>query len=88
MQERWTPIGWPRWGASYGGYLTAWAVATGELFRGGIVITGISKLHSCRGTANNGPFYEFLCLGAPRDQRGRIVDFLAELLSGRPELLG
>lgn len=62
-------------GASYGGYLTAWAVATGELFRGGIVIAGISNLQSCWGTANNGPFYEFLCLGEPRDQR--------ELYAGR-----
>jgi dipeptidyl aminopeptidase/acylaminoacyl peptidase len=61
-------------GASYGGYLTAWAVARGEVFRGGIVIAGISNLHSCWGTANNPPFYEFLCLGAPSAQRERYAD--------------
>ena len=55
-------------GASYGGYLTAWAVARGEGFRGGIVIAGISNLQSCWGTANNPPFYEFLCGGAPQQR--------------------
>jgi dipeptidyl aminopeptidase/acylaminoacyl peptidase len=58
-------------GASYGGYLTAWAVARGERFRGGIVIAGISNLQSCWGTANNTPFYEFLCDGAPHEQPER-----------------
>ncbi len=52
-------------GASYGGYLAAWAVAHGEVFRGGIVIAGISNLQSCWATANNAPFYEFLCAGTP-----------------------
>jgi dipeptidyl aminopeptidase/acylaminoacyl peptidase len=56
-------------GASYGGYLTAWAVARGETFRGGIVIAGIANLTSCWGTANNAPFYEFLCLDAPNAAR-------------------
>ena len=55
-------------GASYGGYLTAWAVASGDRFRGGIVIAGISNLQSCWGTANNAPFYEFLCGGTPQEQ--------------------
>ena len=36
-------------GASYGGYLTAWAVARGERFRGGVVIAGISNLLSSWG---------------------------------------
>ena len=58
-------------GASYGGYLTAWAVARGERFRGGIVIAGISNLQSCWGTANNAPFYEFLCDGTPQEQPER-----------------
>jgi dipeptidyl aminopeptidase/acylaminoacyl peptidase len=55
-------------GASYGGYLAAWAVARGEGFRGGIVIAGISNLQSCWGTANNAPFYEFLCGGTPQQR--------------------
>jgi dipeptidyl aminopeptidase/acylaminoacyl peptidase len=58
-------------GASYGGYLTAWAVARGGRFRGGIVIAGISNLQSCWGTANNTPFFEFLCDGTPLEQPER-----------------
>jgi dipeptidyl aminopeptidase/acylaminoacyl peptidase len=58
-------------GASYGGYLTAWAVARGGRFRGGIVIAGISNLQSCWGTANNTPFFEFLCGGTPLEQPER-----------------
>ncbi len=54
-------------GASYGGYMTAWAVARGDTFSCGIVIAGISNLQSCWATANNAPFYEFLCGGTPRD---------------------
>jgi dipeptidyl aminopeptidase/acylaminoacyl peptidase len=57
-------------GASYGGYLAAWAVARGVGFRGGIVIAGISNLQSCWGTANNPPFYEFSCGGTPSEQPG------------------
>ncbi len=56
-------------GASYGGYLTAWAVATAELFRGGVVIAGMSNLISSWGTANNAPCYEFLCDGTPDQAR-------------------
>jgi dipeptidyl aminopeptidase/acylaminoacyl peptidase len=51
-------------GGSYGGYLTAWAVATGGPFTCGVVMAGISDLVSCWGTANNSPFYDYL-LGAP-----------------------
>ena len=61
-------------GASYGGYLTAWAVARGERFRGGIVIAGISNLLSCWGTANNAPFFEFLCGGTPHMQPDRYAE--------------
>lgn len=56
-------------GASYGGYLTASAVARGELFRGGVVTAGMSNLQSCWGTANNAPFYNFLCGGSPNERR-------------------
>jgi dipeptidyl aminopeptidase/acylaminoacyl peptidase len=56
-------------GASYGGYLTAWAIARGVLFRGGVAIASFCNLQSCWGTANNAPFYEFLCLGSPSEQQ-------------------
>ena len=58
-------------GASYGGYLTAWAVAHGQVFRCGVVIAGMSDLVSCWGTANNAPFYDYLLGGRP-DERGSL----------------
>ena len=58
-------------GASYGGYLTAWAVALGQVFRCGVVIAGMSDLVSCWGTANNAPFYDYLLRGRP-DERGSL----------------
>jgi dipeptidyl aminopeptidase/acylaminoacyl peptidase len=61
-------------GASYGGYLTAWAIAGGGPFRCGVVIAGISDLVSCRGTANNGPFYDYLLDGRPAQRPGRYLD--------------
>jgi len=54
-------------GASYGGYLTAWAIAGGSTFRCGVVIAGMSDLVSCWGTANNPPFYDYLLQGRPAD---------------------
>jgi acetyl esterase/lipase len=61
-------------GASYGGYLTAWAIALGGRFRCGVVIAGISDLVSVRGTANNAPFYDYLLQGRPADQPARYLD--------------
>ena len=61
-------------GASYGGYLTAWAVAGGGPFRCGVVIAGISDLVSCRGTANNAPFYDYLLAGRPAEQPARYLE--------------
>ena len=61
-------------GASYGGYLTAWAIALGGQFRCGVVIAGISDLVSVRGTANNAPFYDYLLQGRPADQPARYLD--------------
>jgi dipeptidyl aminopeptidase/acylaminoacyl peptidase len=55
-------------GASYGGYMTAAAVARGKTFQGGVVIAGMSNLQSCWATANNAPFYNFLCGGTPREK--------------------
>jgi dipeptidyl aminopeptidase/acylaminoacyl peptidase len=54
-------------GASYGGYLTAWAVSRPDVFACGVVIAGVTNLISCRGTANNNAFYDFLLQGSPRD---------------------
>jgi dipeptidyl aminopeptidase/acylaminoacyl peptidase len=61
-------------GASYGGYLTAWAIATGAVFRCGVVIAGISDLVSCWGTANNPPFYDYLLGGRPGEQQARYLE--------------
>lgn len=61
-------------GASYGGYLTAWAIALGGQFRCGIVIAGMSDLVSVRGTANNAPFYDYLLQGRPADQPALYLD--------------
>jgi dipeptidyl aminopeptidase/acylaminoacyl peptidase len=61
-------------GASYGGYLTAWAVAGGGAFRCGVVIAGISDLVSCRGTANNAPFYDYLLDGRPAEHPARYLE--------------
>jgi len=55
-------------GASYGGYLTAWAIAGGAVFRCGVVIAGMSDLVSCWGTANNPPFYDYLLQGSPAER--------------------
>jgi acetyl esterase/lipase len=61
-------------GGSYGGYLTAWAIALGGQFRCGVVIAGMSDLVSCRGTANNAPFYDYLLRGRPADQPALYLD--------------
>jgi dipeptidyl aminopeptidase/acylaminoacyl peptidase len=61
-------------GASYGGYLTAWAIALGGQFRCGVVIAGMSDLVSVRGTANNAPFYDYLLQGRPADQPALYLD--------------
>ena len=61
-------------GASYGGYLTAWAIARGAVFRCGVVIAGMSDLVSTRGTANNAPFYDYLLGGRPADARAPYLE--------------
>lgn len=61
-------------GTSYGGYLTAWAVARGAPLRCGVVIAGISDLVSCWGTANNQPFYDYLLGGRPADIPARYLE--------------
>jgi dipeptidyl aminopeptidase/acylaminoacyl peptidase len=65
-------------GASYGGYLTAWAIAGGRggggVFRCGVVIAGLSDLVSCWGTANNPPFYDYLLQGRPAERAARYLE--------------
>jgi len=63
-----------RVGASYGGYLTAWALSRPEVFRCGVVIAGVTDLLSCRSTANNAPFYDFLLGGPPHASRPHYYD--------------
>lgn len=53
-------------GASYGGYMTAWSVSRPDVFAAGVVIAGVTDLLSCRGTANNSTFYDFLLAGSPQ----------------------
>ncbi len=58
-------------GVSYGGYMTAWAVATSDRFRAAVMISGISNLLSCHYTCNHA-FCEFIVGGAhtePEAQR-------------------
>jgi len=55
-------------GTSYGGYMTAWAVATSRLFSAAVMISGISDLLSCYHTCNNSSFYELILGGSPYDQ--------------------
>jgi dipeptidyl aminopeptidase/acylaminoacyl peptidase len=40
-------------GASYGGYLTAWAVATTDRFKAAVMVSGISDQVSCHYSANH-----------------------------------
>jgi dipeptidyl aminopeptidase/acylaminoacyl peptidase len=53
-------------GGSYGGYLTACAINRPEVFRCGVVMAGVTNLISCRNTANNASFYDFLMRGTPQ----------------------
>jgi dipeptidyl aminopeptidase/acylaminoacyl peptidase len=60
-------------GASYGGYMAAWAAANG-LVSTGVVIAGISDLLSCRNASNNAPFYDELLSGAPGNEGSRYLE--------------
>jgi dipeptidyl aminopeptidase/acylaminoacyl peptidase len=53
-------------GASYGGYMTAWAITRPDVFAAGVPIAAVTDLISCRGTANNGSFYDNLLRGTPQ----------------------
>ena len=49
-------------GVSYGGYMTAWAVATSDRFRAAVMIAGITNLLSCNYSCNHA-FCEFMVGG-------------------------
>ena len=53
-------------GASYGGYLTGWAVCTTDRFAAGVMVSGIVDNLSCHLTCNHA-FAEFICGGDHRD---------------------
>ena len=53
-------------GVSYGGYMTAWAVATSDRFRAAVMISGISNLLSCHYACNHS-FCEFI-VGGPHTE--------------------
>lgn len=50
-------------GASYGGYLTAWAVATSHRFRAAIMVSGIANQWSCHYSCNHA--FSELIVGGP-----------------------
>ncbi|MCI0633640.1 MAG: S9 family peptidase [Actinobacteria bacterium] len=53
-------------GASYGGYLTGWAVCTTDRFAAGVMVSGIVDMLSCHLTCNHA-FSEFIFEGDHRD---------------------
>lgn len=53
-------------GASYGGYLTGWAVCTTDRFAAGVMVSGIVDMLSCHLTCNHA-FSEFIFQGDHRD---------------------
>jgi dipeptidyl aminopeptidase/acylaminoacyl peptidase len=57
-------------GGSYGGYLTAWAVATTDRFRAAVMVSGISNQWSCHYSCNH-DFGEFIVGGPLTDERHR-----------------
>jgi dipeptidyl aminopeptidase/acylaminoacyl peptidase len=59
-------------GASYGGFLTAWAVATTDRFRAAVMISGISNQVSCHYSCNH-DFHGFINGGPLCEERSRDV---------------
>ncbi len=57
-------------GASYGGYMTAWAVARSDRFKAAVVVSGISNQWSCHYSSNH-DFCEFIVGGPLQDERFR-----------------
>ena len=57
-------------GASYGGYMTAWAVARTNRFKAAVMVSGISSQWSCHYSCNH-DFGEFIVGGPLKDERCR-----------------
>ena len=57
-------------GASYGGYMTAWAVARSDRFKAAVMVSGISNQWSCHYSCNH-DFGEFIIGGSLKDERLR-----------------
>lgn len=57
-------------GASYGGYMTAWAVATKNRFKAAVMVSGISNQWSCHYSCNH-DFGEFIVGGPLAEVRFR-----------------
>lgn len=57
-------------GASYGGYMTAWAVARTNRFKAAVMVSGISNQWSCHYSCNH-DFSEFIVGGPMTDERFR-----------------
>jgi dipeptidyl aminopeptidase/acylaminoacyl peptidase len=59
-------------GASYGGYLTAWAVATTNRFKAAVMVSGIANQLSCHYSCNH-DFHAFINGGPLSEERYRRV---------------
>jgi dipeptidyl aminopeptidase/acylaminoacyl peptidase len=59
-------------GASYGGYLTAWAVARTNRFKAAVMVSGISNQWSCHYSCNH-DFSEFIVGGPLKEERFRTL---------------
>ena len=59
-------------GASYGGYLTAWAVATTNRFKAAVMVSGIANQLSCHYSCNH-DFHNFINGGPLTEERYRRV---------------
>jgi dipeptidyl aminopeptidase/acylaminoacyl peptidase len=57
-------------GASYGGYLTAWAVATTRRFKAAVMVSGIANQWSCHYSCNHA-FGEYIVGGAMAEEAPR-----------------
>jgi dipeptidyl aminopeptidase/acylaminoacyl peptidase len=59
-------------GASYGGYMTAWAVATTDRFKAAVMVSGICNQLSSHYSCNH-HFHEFISGGTLKEERYRKV---------------
>jgi len=57
-------------GGSYGGYMTAWAVATTDRFKAAVMVSGIANQWSCHYSCNH-DFGEFIVGGPLKEERFR-----------------